>query len=158
MFGFKPIQLPISPTISSQPSSKDRALVWLIAYLACNLSLTMYNKIVLAGDFPFPYTLTAIHCFFGTVGSLVCWKRGVFTPVRLTQTETAIVVLFSGLYTINIMVSNVSLFVYARIWLIVDISSPYHFIKSSAQRRPYSSSSSPLHYSRDHSPHKHITP
>jgi hypothetical protein len=113
MFGFvnKPIQLPTSPDTTTPPSwPQYSSLTWLVVYFVCSLSLTIYNKLVLAGQFPFPYTLTAIHCFFGTVGSLLCLKRGVFTQVRLTQTETAIVVLFSGLYTINIIVSNVSLF------------------------------------------------
>ena len=113
MFGFvnKPVQLLTSPTATSPSSwSQDSTLVWLTAYFVCNLALTIYNKIVLAGDFPYPYTLTAVHCFFGTVGCLICLKRGLFTPVRLTRTETGIIVLFSGLYTINIIVSNVSLF------------------------------------------------
>jgi hypothetical protein len=113
MFGIvnKPIQLPTSPnTTSPLPRAQYSSFTWLTAYFVCNLALTIYNKLVLAGDFPFPYTLTAIHCFFGTVGSLVCLKRGVFTQIRLTQSETAIVVLFSVLYTINIIVSNVSLF------------------------------------------------
>lgn len=95
-------------------------IAWLTAYFACNLALTIYNKIVLAGDFPFPFVLTAIHCFFGAVGSLVCLKRGMFIQVRLTQAEAAIVVLFSGLYTVNIIVSNVSLFPNTSIWLIID--------------------------------------
>jgi hypothetical protein len=113
MFGIvnKPVPLPTSPnTTSPLPWPQYSSFTWLTAYFVCNLALTIYNKLVLAGDFPFPYTLTAIHCFFGTVGSLVCLKSGVFSQIRLTQRETAIVVLFSVLYTINIIVSNVSLF------------------------------------------------
>ena len=70
----------------------------------------MYNKLVLAGNFPFPYTLTAVHCLFGAGGSLLCLKRGVFTQAKISQIDTVLVILFSGLYTINIIVSNVSLY------------------------------------------------
>src|SRR5271170_5666201 len=136
MFGVvnKPINLHTSPSTTSPPSwPQYSSFPWVTAYLTCNLGLTIYNKLVLAGDFPFPYTLTAIHCFFGTVGSLVCLKRGVFSQVRLTQRESAIIMLFSVLYTINIIVSNVSLFPAARERKVtVDISSQYRSIKSSA--------------------------
>jgi len=145
MFGFvnKPIQLPTSPdTISPSSWPQYSSLTWLTVYFVCSLALTIYNKLVLAGDFPFPYTLTGIHCFFGTIGSLVCLKRGVFTQVRLTQTETAIIVLFSGLYTINIVVSNVSLFSPSfkrkSAELYSDISSQYRSIKSSVRQPHYS--------------------
>lgn len=120
----------------------DSSFLWLIAYFVCNLVLTIYNKVVLAGDFPYPYTLTAIHCLFGTAGSLVCLKRGLFKPERLTQMETGIVVLFSGLYTINIIISNLSLSIppsphihpQARDKLTIDILLLCRSIKSSVQQ------------------------
>jgi len=85
-----------------------------------NLILTMYNKIVLANNFPFPYILTAIHCFFVTAGSLICLKAGVFTRAQLTQSDAVIVI---GLYTFNIVVSNVSLYISCGRGLIVGMSS-----------------------------------
>src|SRR5947207_1190160 len=96
---------------NSHSFSPSSSYTWLIAYFAFNLALTIYNKLVLAGSFPFPYTLTAVHCLFGTVGSAICYKKGVFSQARLTKRETILVGLFSGLYTINIIVSNVSLYV-----------------------------------------------
>src|ERR1700738_4807910 len=89
-----------------QPSS----FAWLFAYFFFNLALTIYNKCVLAGNFPFPYTLTAVHAFSGSVGSYICWKRGVFSMATLTARETVQIIMFSGIYTVNIIMSNVSLF------------------------------------------------
>lgn len=83
---------------------------WLLAYFACNLLLTIYNKLVLAGDFPFPYTLTAIHCLFATIGSWACLRSGGFTQARLSRRESIIIGLFSAIFTVNILVSNVSLY------------------------------------------------
>ena len=42
---------------------------WIALYFAFNMGLTLYNKTILV-HFPFPYSLTAIHTFCGTVG---CW-------------------------------------------------------------------------------------
>jgi len=89
--------------------SSGSSFAWLTAYFALNLALTIYNKLVLAGNFPFPYTLTAIHCLFGTLGSYICLNQGIFSRVRLTYRDTALVSLFSVLYTVNIIVSNLSL-------------------------------------------------
>jgi hypothetical protein len=105
-----------SPLISSLgqrsiPRPSPRAsYAWLFVYFFFNLALTIYNKFVLAGDFPFPYTLTAVHALSGSIGSFICWKKGLFTTVTLTTRETVQIILFSGLYTINIVVSNVSLY------------------------------------------------
>jgi hypothetical protein len=111
-------------------SSTGSSFAWLTAYFATNLALTIYNKLVLAGNFPFPYTLTAIHCFFGTLGSYICLKQGMFNRARLTYGDTALVTLFSVLYTVNIIVSNLSLYVSYGTNLIVDSSSQSHSIKS----------------------------
>ena len=91
--------------------SADPSFAWLTTYFVLNLALTIYNKLVLAGNFPFPYTLTAIHCLFGTLGSHICLKQGIFKRARLTSRDTALVTLFSVLYTVNIIVSNLSLYV-----------------------------------------------
>jgi hypothetical protein len=98
---------------SSIPMSRvspRTSYAWLLAYFFFNLALTIYNKFVLAGNFPFPYTLTAVHALSGSVGSYVCWKTGVFSMSTLTTRETVQIILFSGLYTLNIIVSNVSLY------------------------------------------------
>jgi len=83
---------------------------WLLAYFFFNLALTIYNKLVLAGNFPYPYTLTAIHALSGAIGSWICLQRGLFSMAQLTRKEIVHIILFSGLYTINIVVSNVSLY------------------------------------------------
>lgn len=112
------------------PAFLDSPSLWLALYFALNLSLTLYNKAVLI-HFPFPYTLTALHALCGTVGaSIVLRLQGPdlrasapmnettpktswsffhkITPV-LSVRESIILLLFSMLYTINIVVSNASL-------------------------------------------------
>lgn len=129
-----------------KPSGRLDSAAWLAAYFISNLALTIYNKLVLAGNFPFPYTLTAVHCLFGTIGSWICLSHGVFVQARLKGNEVVHIVLFSGLYTINIIVSNVSLCVVAiDDVLMVGISSPFRFIRSSDRRVLYSLSFYPAY-------------
>ncbi|KAG2159415.1 triose-phosphate transporter family-domain-containing protein [Suillus bovinus] len=100
---------PLLGTSSSPSSSTRRSLAfWLILYFCFNLGLTLYNKTVLV-HFPFPYTLTALHAFCGTVGGLILLKNATFVPAELTVADNWALVAFSVLYTINIAVSNVSL-------------------------------------------------
>lgn len=87
------------------------SFAWLLMYFGLNLALTIFNKLVLAGGFPFPYTLTAIHCLFGTAGSTFCLQNGMFVQAKLSSKENFLVFLFSWLYTVNIIVSNVSLYI-----------------------------------------------
>ncbi|KAJ7337385.1 triose-phosphate transporter family-domain-containing protein [Mycena albidolilacea] len=77
-------------------------------YFCFNLSLTLYNKGVLV-SFPFPYTLSALHALFGTLGGALLAQRGCFAPSRLTLGGTVVLMAFSVLYAINIVVSNMSL-------------------------------------------------
>lgn len=93
---------------SPSPSTHRSLAFWLILYFCFNLGLTLYNKGVLI-HFPFPYTLTALHAFCGTVGGLVLLKNGTFVPAKLTDADNLALVAFSVLYTINIAVSNISL-------------------------------------------------
>ncbi|KAI8348833.1 triose-phosphate transporter family-domain-containing protein [Choanephora cucurbitarum] len=88
----------------------DTPMIWLALYFFFNLSLTLYNKIILAlYDFPFPWTLTAIHTLCGAIGSYSFWKADLFTPAALGEKENMVMLAFSVLYTINIAISNVSL-------------------------------------------------
>ncbi|KAL7319997.1 hypothetical protein PS15m_003069 [Mucor circinelloides] len=97
-------------THSSTLKSLDTPMIWLGMYFFFNLSLTLYNKIILAlYDFPFPWTLTAIHTFCGAVGSYMFWKGDLFQPAKLGDQENMVMLAFSVLYTINIAISNVSL-------------------------------------------------
>ncbi|KAJ3806270.1 TPT-domain-containing protein [Lentinula lateritia] len=102
-----------SPTSHSLPSPSktsftDSRPFWLTLYFFFNLGLTLYNKGVLV-RFPFPYTLTAIHALFGSLGGAVLARFQVFVPPRLKKNETTVLLAFSVLYAINIVVSNVSL-------------------------------------------------
>ncbi|KAJ7792669.1 TPT-domain-containing protein [Mycena olivaceomarginata] len=90
------------------PATLESPSVWLAMYFCFNLSLTLYNKGVLVA-FPFPYTLSALHALFGTLGGALLAQRGCFAPSRLTLGGTAVLMAFSVLYAINIVVSNVSL-------------------------------------------------
>ena len=88
----------------------NSSMVWLGMYFVFNLVLTLYNKVILSlFQFPFPWTLTAIHTACGAVGSYIFWRGGVFSPAKLGRRENTIMIAFSALYTINIAISNVSL-------------------------------------------------
>lgn len=56
---------------------------WLFLYFLFNLGLTLYNKLVLV-RFPFPYTLTALHTFAGTIGSYIAMELGYFVSFLLS--------------------------------------------------------------------------
>ncbi|KAJ3790057.1 TPT-domain-containing protein [Lentinula aff. detonsa] len=104
--------LPSPTSHSLPPTSKtsftDSRPFWLTLYFFFNLGLTLYNKGVLV-RFPFPYTLTAIHALFGSLGGAILARFQVFVPPRLKKNETTVLLAFSFLYSINIVVSNVSL-------------------------------------------------
>ncbi|GAA5848695.1 hypothetical protein JCM3766R1_006414 [Sporobolomyces carnicolor] len=106
-----------APALSSALAQRlDTPAAWLLLYFAFNLGLTLFNKLVLQG-FPFPWTLTAIQMLSGTIGTQVALSQGVFTQARLTTKENGVMLAFSGLYTINIAVSNLSLHL---------VSVPFH--------------------------------
>ncbi|EMD37089.1 hypothetical protein CERSUDRAFT_84109 [Gelatoporia subvermispora B] len=88
--------------------SMNSQALWLALYFAFNLGLTLYNKGVLV-RFPFPYTLTALHAFFGSIGGWVLKSRGAYVPARLDARSELALAAFSVLYAVNIAVSNVSL-------------------------------------------------
>ncbi|KAI3611936.1 hypothetical protein WG66_016298 [Moniliophthora roreri] len=106
-----------SPNLLSLPPSSARSYFqrinesqtyWLCLYFCFNLGLTLYNKGVLV-HFPFPYTLTAVHALFGSLGSTALARAGFFVPAQPTKPQWMVVIAFSALYAINIVVSNVSL-------------------------------------------------
>jgi len=116
------------------------SFAWLSTYFGLNLALTIYNKLVLAGGFPFPYALTAIHCMFGTAGCSFCLQRGMFMTARLSSTEHIIIFWFSWLYTVNIIVSNVSLYSSVSDTAnAIESSLLFHSIKSFGRRVLFSS-------------------
>ncbi|KAI9028201.1 TPT-domain-containing protein [Phycomyces nitens] len=86
----------------------DSKYAWLGLYFILNLSLTLYNKAILI-DFRYPWTLTAIHTLCGSVGCVLLYLAGYFTPAKLGNQENLVMIMFSFLYTINIAISNVSL-------------------------------------------------
>lgn len=100
-----PVSHPAKTPPTPQPTSQA---FWLGLYFIFNLGLTLYNKGVLI-SFPFPYTLTAIHALFGSLGGTVLLRNGSFTLPCLSLAEKSCVLAFSALYTVNIIVSNASL-------------------------------------------------
>ncbi|KAJ7216665.1 triose-phosphate transporter family-domain-containing protein [Mycena pura] len=86
----------------------ESSTFWLSLYFCFNLGLTLCNKGVLV-HFPFPYTLSALHALFGTIGATLLANHGHFVPSRLSHRETAVLLAFSVLYAVNIVVSNISL-------------------------------------------------
>ena len=124
------MQLPQLLTTSTFPLFFDSPSVWLALYFALNLWLTLYNKSVLI-QFPFPYTLTALHALCGTIGASIflclqgpdmsgfssmggmtrksSWPFFHRITPDLSLGESIVLLFFSMLYTINIVVSNASL-------------------------------------------------
>lgn len=134
------------PTFSC-PSFFDSPSLWLTLYFALNLSLTLYNKSVLV-HFPFPYTLTALHALCGSIGAsiVLCLQSPTLPPISgtppkaswsffhritpsLSAAESVVLILFSTLYTINIVVSNASLrLVTVPFHQVVRASTPFFTI------------------------------
>ncbi|KAK0656203.1 triose-phosphate transporter family-domain-containing protein [Cercophora newfieldiana] len=115
-------QPPASPRIDSeyQVSSLTK-LSYLGLYFLCNISLTIYNKLIL-GKFGYPWLLTALHAGSASVGCYCLLMRGQFTLTKLSYQQNTVLVLFSILFTINIATSNVSL---------AMVSIPFHQIMRS---------------------------
>ncbi|KAI8833920.1 hypothetical protein BC829DRAFT_407495 [Chytridium lagenaria] len=104
-----------------------------VVYFLLNLSMTMYNKVIMKlFHFNFPWLLTAIHTFLSCIGSiiflsLVPTSKQTYDPISTsTPSSTTVslptstvkgpkrhdvitILMFSVLYTVNIAVSNVSL-------------------------------------------------
>ena len=119
------LPLPTSQTTTIRPRRFRLRRTWLIAfdstcsrrlgpafflslYFGFNLGLTLYNKSLLI-HFPFPYTLSAIHALCSSIGSTALIRAGSPPPPKLNLRETLILLAFSALYTVNIIISNVSL-------------------------------------------------
>ena len=99
----------VSRVVHRYPSlSRHTQLAWLLLYFSFNLLLTLSNKSVLIG-FPFPYTLTALHALFSTLGGMWMRWQGLYTHKRLSRRHELILSGFSVLYAVNIAVSNLSL-------------------------------------------------
>jgi hypothetical protein len=129
-----------TPSIDSEyhvPAA--RKFAFLGVYFLCNVSLTIYNKAVLGKvfssllprisnpfpptsdgadrhrtdkrQFAYPWLLTTLHAGSASIGCYILLVRGAFSLTRLSYQENVILVLFSFLFTINIAVSNVSLYV-----------------------------------------------
>ena len=109
---------PESKTRPHEPRSRsllhgldESPTFWLVVYFMSNLALTLYNKSVLI-QFPFPYTLTALHALCSTAGSSVVMHVSASSlrgSLSLSRKEIITLVCFSMLFTINIAVSNISL-------------------------------------------------
>ncbi|KIM41407.1 hypothetical protein M413DRAFT_445423 [Hebeloma cylindrosporum] len=127
-------------------SLPDSPLLWLALYFTLNLTLTLYNKSVLI-HFPFPYTLTALHAFCGTIGTFILIRldpstarsdASALTSVssphhsptsNMNAKELLVLFLFSILYTLNIVVSNASLrLVTVPFHQVVRASTPFFTI------------------------------
>ncbi|KII91715.1 hypothetical protein PLICRDRAFT_105382 [Plicaturopsis crispa FD-325 SS-3] len=100
----------------------DSQPFWLALYFFFNLGLTLYNKGVLV-QFPFPYTLTAMHALCGSIGGHFFLSKRAFVPARLNTRDTVALGAFSVLYAINIVVSNLSLYL---------VTVPFHQVVRAA--------------------------
>jgi hypothetical protein len=86
-------------------------LFWLFLYIAMNLLVTVLNKALLQTyDIPYPDMLALLHYAFTFAGSLVVMHVfRVADSAKLDRAAHLKLFLFSLLFNINILVSNVSL-------------------------------------------------
>ena len=112
-----------SPQISVEDTISTRAkLTQLGFYFLCNVALTIYNKLIL-GKFPHPWLLTALHTGSASIGCYILRMRGTIPRTQLDWNEGMTLLAFSVLFTVNIAISNVSLYVFAYLRL---FSSAHH--------------------------------
>ncbi|RYP02508.1 hypothetical protein DL766_010335 [Monosporascus sp. MC13-8B] len=106
----------VQPTPAAPPQNHEdtvstkKKLIYLAGYFICNIGLTIYNKAIL-GSFRFPWLLTALHAGCSSIGCTVMLQLGHYHAAKLTRQENLTLVAFSFLFTINIAISNVSLYV-----------------------------------------------
>lgn len=96
-------------------------LLFLAAYFALNLGLTLSNKALL-GKAKFPWLLTTLHASSTSIGCFLWMGFGSLKLTRLGRQENLVLVAFSVLFTLNIAISNVSLSM---------VSVPFHQIMRS---------------------------
>ncbi|KAI9811338.1 MAG: UAA transporter [Pycnora praestabilis] len=82
---------------------------YLVLYFMLNLGLTLLNKLIM-NKLPFPSLLTSLHAAAGTAGCWMLNKLGYFTLGHVSLRDNLVLYAFSILYTLNIAVSNVSLY------------------------------------------------
>jgi hypothetical protein len=80
---------------------------WVLLWFSLNFSLTLSNKLVL-NKFPFPYSITALHALAGCIGTWLIVRHESRLPT-MSRGQIVVLLSFSVLYTLNIVVSNVSL-------------------------------------------------
>lgn len=77
-----------------RPISKSRPwgpAAWILAYFFFNMGLTLYNKAILV-HFPYPYTMTALHTFCGTVGCVWARRVGYYvSPRTFAKSRTSLI-------------------------------------------------------------------
>lgn len=91
-----------------------RPSLYISAYFAANLVLTLHTKWLLSrANFSFPWMLSALHIFISGIGAVLVVKMregGGFQIRKMMDRRLAVkMILFSGLYSMNIAMSNVSM-------------------------------------------------
>jgi hypothetical protein len=120
-------------------------LMALGGYFLLSLVLTLQSKMLL-GKFAFPYLLTAMHTGMTAVGCYGLMLNGYIKPTRLGTRENVVLLAFSSLFTINIAISNVSLYVYICLpgmnrWLLTIQTGQWSQLLSTKSSDPPSRSS-----------------
>lgn len=89
-----------------------RPMVYMSAYFAINLILTIHTKYLLSrSKFSFPWILSGLHISVSSIGAWMTLRYGHRNHqfVKLTRSLVIKIVFFSALYSINIAMSNVSM-------------------------------------------------
>lgn len=89
-----------------------RPIVYMSAYFAINLILTVHTKFLFTrSNFSFPWILSGLHISVSSVGAWLTLRYGRRDHefLKLTKSLVIKIGLFSALYSINIAMSNVSM-------------------------------------------------
>lgn len=90
-------------------TSTSKKLIFLGLYFLLSLGLTLSNKAVLKKA-KLPWLLTVLHTGSTFIGTLAYLGTGKLKLSRLGTKENLILLAFSTLFTLNIAISNVSLY------------------------------------------------
>eukprot|EP01130_Rhizamoeba_saxonica_P011181 TRINITY_DN462_c0_g1_i1.p1 TRINITY_DN462_c0_g1~~TRINITY_DN462_c0_g1_i1.p1 ORF type:complete len:299 (+),score=31.28 TRINITY_DN462_c0_g1_i1:253-1149(+) len=84
--------------------------IWLTIWFSLNIGLTIMNKSFFAfWDFGYPVTLSSVHMLFTCVFSYVLINRVGIQRKQLNTDQNMKLVLFSLLFTMNIVVGNIGI-------------------------------------------------
>lgn len=119
-------------------ATRDPSQLWLTAYFAASVSLTISNKYLLRGWFPFPWILTTVQLSFALLGTQLSARLGLYRVARLSAQRELIIYSTATLFSCEILLSNVSLKLVTLPVCPLPLSLPANYIAKSEPFVPHS--------------------